>query len=92
MKKEVKYSVTGEEWGKAKDKGFNKLNSIRRVDGFRQGKAPRSIFEKNFPGEITMEAANELIDQKYREIILDKELRPIVEPKVNITKLDDECL
>lgn len=92
MKKEVKYSVTGEEWGKAKDKAFNKLNSKRRVDGFRQGKAPRSIFEKKFPGEITMEAANELIDQKYREIILDKELRPIVEPKVNITKLDDECL
>lgn len=92
MKKEVKYNVTGEEWGKAKDKAFNKLNSKRKVDGFRQGKAPRNIFEKKFPGEITMEAANELIDQKYREILMDKELRPIVEPKVNITKLDDECL
>lgn len=92
MKKEIKYTVKGEEWNKAKDKAFNKLNQKRKIDGFRQGKAPRNIFEMKFPGEITMEAANQLIDKKYREIILDKDVRPVVEPKVNITKLDDEEL
>ena len=92
MKKEVKYTVKGEEWDKAKDKAFNKLNKTHKVDGFRKGKASRSIFEKKFPGEIVMEAANNLIDKKYVEIINDKEIIPVVEPKVNITQIDDEGL
>lgn len=92
MKKEVKYTVKGEEWDKAKDKAFNKLNKTHRIDGFRKGKASRSIFEKKFPGEIVMEAANNLIDKKYVEIINDKEIIPVVEPKVNITKIDDNGL
>ena len=92
MKKDISYKVTGKEWDEAKDKAFNKLNAKHTIDGFRQGKAPRSMFEKKFPGEIVMEAANSLIDKKYREIILDKDLKPVVEPKVNIVKLDDECL
>lgn len=92
MKKDINYKVTGKEWDEAKDKAFNKLNAKHTIDGFRQGKAPRSIFEKKFPGEIVMEAANNLIDKRYREIILDKDLKPVVEPKVNIVKLDDECL
>lgn len=92
MKKEINYKVKGEKWNEAKDKAFNKLNSKRKIDGFRQGKATKNIFEKKFPGEIVMEAANELIDKKYREIIMDKDIKPVLEPKVNIVKLDDNEL
>ena len=92
MKKEVNYKVTGKEWEEAKDKAFDKLNANHTIDGFRQGKAPRNIFEKKFPGEIVMEAANNLIDKRYREIVMDKDLKPVVEPKVNIVKLDDNEL
>ncbi|MBQ6494618.1 MAG: trigger factor [Bacilli bacterium] len=92
MKKEVNYKVTGKEWEEAKDKAFDKLNAKHTIDGFRQGKAPRNIFEKKFPGEIVMEAANNLIDKRYREIVMDKDLKPVVEPKVNIVKLDDNEL
>ena len=92
MKKEVNYKVNGKEWEEAKDKAFDKLNAKHTIDGFRQGKAPRNIFEKKFPGEIVMEAANNLIDKRYREIVMDKDLKPVVEPKVNIVKLDDNEL
>ena len=92
MKKEVNYKVTGKEWEEAKNNAFSRVSSKHRIDGFRAGKAPRSLFEKKFPGEIVMEAANNLIDKKYREILMDKELRPVVEPKVNIVKLDDKEL
>lgn len=92
MKKEVKYTVNGEEWTKARDDAFNKIKNKYRIDGFRKGKAPRNIFEKKYPGEITMEAANNMIDKKYHEIVLDKKNTPIIEPKVNITKLSDEEL
>ena len=92
MKKEVSYVVKGEEWEKAKDKAFNKLNAKYRIDGFRKGKAPRSVFEKKRPGEIVMEAANSVIDDKYREIVLDKENMPVVRPSVEIKKLTDNMV
>ena len=92
MKKEVKYTVKGEEWVKARDDAFNRIKNKYRIDGFRKGKAPRNIFEKKYPGEITMEAANMLIDKKYREVIMDKKNEPVIEPKVNITKLSDDEL
>ena len=92
MKKEVSYVVKGEEWEKAKDKAFNKLNAKYRIDGFRKGKAPRSVFEKKRPGEIVMEAANNVIDDKYREIVLDRENMPVVRPSVEIKKLTDDMV
>ncbi|MEE3342903.1 MAG: trigger factor [Bacilli bacterium] len=92
MKKEIKYTVKGKEWEKARDDAFDRIKNKHRIDGFRKGKAPRNIFEKKFPGEITMEAANNMIDKKYREIIMDKDNAPVVEPKVNITKLSDDEL
>ena len=92
MKKEINYKVTGKEWESARDNAFDKIKNKYRIDGFRKGKAPRNIFEKKYPGEITMEAANNMIDKKYHEIITDKKEVPVIEPKVSITKLSDEEL
>ena len=92
MKKEVKYTIKGEEWNKAKDKAFNELNKKNKVDGFRKGKVPKNVFEKKFPGEIVRTAANDMIEKKYIEVVSDKELKIVVEPKVNIVKIDDEEL
>ena len=93
MKKVVNYKVNGEEWVKACDKAFEKLNKTAKIDGFRPGKAPRSMFEKKYgKAEITMEAANDLIDAKYHSIIVDDKLIPVIEPKVDIVKIDDKEL
>lgn len=47
MKKQVNYKVNGEEWKEAKDKAFNKLVKKVKIDGFREGKVPRNVFERN---------------------------------------------
>ena len=92
MKKEVNYKVQKEEWEAAKDKAFKKISSKYNVDGFRPGKAPRNIFEKNFPGKIITEAADELIDKEYRRLLLEEKIQPILEPKINVVKLSDDEL
>ena len=48
MKKQINYKVTGEEWKEAKDKAFAKIVKKVKVDGFRQGKVPRQVFEKKY--------------------------------------------
>ncbi len=92
MKRVVNYKVQKEEWENAKEKAFKKISSKYKVDGFRPGKAPRNLFEKNFPGKIVTEAADELIDKEYRRLLLEEKIMPILEPKIDIVKLSDEEL
>lgn len=90
MKKQINYKVSGEEWNKAKDKAFAKVSKNAKVDGFRQGKVPRNVFEKKYgTGDIVRSAMEDLIDTKYGEIIVTEKLIPAVEPKLEIVSADD---
>ena len=91
MKKQVNYKVIGEEWKEAKDKAFNKLVKKVKIDGFREGKVPRNVFEKKYgTGDIISEAMEDLVQKKYGEVIITEKLIPVVEPKLEIVKADDE--
>ena len=90
MKKQINYKVSGEEWNKAKDNAFKKVSKKAKVDGFREGKVPRSVFEKKYgTSDIIRSAMEDLIDKKYGEIIVGDKLIPVVEPKLEIVSLDD---
>ena len=93
MKKVVEYTVEKEVWEQAKNDAFVKLNKKAKIDGFRPGKAPRNIFEKHYgKQEILYEAADKLINEKYFEILSKEKLIPVVEPKIEPVKLDEEGL
>lgn len=90
MKKQVNYKVNGEEWTEAKDRAFAKIVKKVKVDGFREGKVPRNIFEKKYgTGDIIREAMEEMLDKKYSETIINEKIIPILEPKLEIVSLDD---
>lgn len=91
MKKQINYKVSGEEWTAAKDKAFAKLVKKVKVDGFREGKVPRSVFEKKYgTGDIISEAMQDMIDVKYTDVIVKEKIVPVVEPKLEIVNADDE--
>ena len=91
MKKQINYKVSGEEWKEAKDRAFNKIVKKVKIDGFREGKVPRNIFEKKYgTSDIITNAMEEMIDEKYKDIIVSEKLVPILEPKLEIVKADDE--
>lgn len=92
MKKVINYKAKKEDWEKAKEEAFKKLNAKATIDGFRKGKAPRNIFERNYPGQIVMEAADILVDAEYKRIIMEDKVLPILEPKIDIVKVSDDEL
>lgn len=92
MKKVVNYKAQKEKWEKAKEEAFKKLNLNTTIDGFRKGKAPRKVFEKNYPGKINIEAANKLIDDEYFRIIKEDGIEPILDPSIDIIKMSDDEL
>jgi len=90
MKKQINYKVSGKEWEEAKEKAFAKIAKKAKVDGFRQGKVPRNIFEKKYgTGDIITTAMEDMIDVRYREVMIEEKLIPILEPKLEIVSADD---
>lgn len=84
------YKVEGSLWKEALDKAFDKLNKKAKIDGFRPGKAPRSIYEKKYgKTDLYVEASDELVHQHYHKLIDEKNIIPVAEPQVNLVKLDD---
>lgn len=90
-KNKVKFNVTinEEEWEHCLNHAYEHLKGKYTVQGFRKGKAPRSIIEKNY-GEYVFydEAINHAFGHNYSEI-LDKEpdVEPIDSPAVNIVDI-----
>ena len=93
MKQEFNLVVKGNEWEELQDKAFEKVNKEAKVDGFRPGKAPRSMYEKKYgKQDILFEAADMAVKKEYDRILTKEKVMPVIEPKVDLVKCDDKEL
>ena len=76
--------LSWDELEKASDKAYRKLVQKVDVQGFRRGKAPRSLLERKLGKEyIYQEGLDELITETYRNAIKEHELNPITKPELD---------
>ena len=69
------FDVTADEFEKALDKSFEINNAKVTLQGFRKGKAPRSVYEKHYGVEsLYNDALNEILATKEKEILADQKL------------------
>lgn len=88
---EVVIKIDGEAWKKAVDKAFAKEQKNAKVDGFRTGKVPRDIYEKNFGKErLFLDAADSLLQEAYIKALDESKLIPVVQPAVDLKSIDDD--
>ena len=93
MKEEFSLKVSGEEWKKLQDIAFEKVNKKAKIDGFRPGKAPRSVYEKKYGvQDILFEAADMAIKKEYDRLLDSEKLLPVIQPKVDLVTCDDKLL
>lgn len=58
-----------------------------KIAGFREGKAPLELIEKNVdPSLLQTEFLEDAVNQLYSQAIQEEKLRPIANPEINITK------
>ena len=88
---EVSVKIDGDAWKEALDKAFNEKVKDAKVDGFRKGKVPRNIYEKNFGKEsLWLTAADVVLQDAYVKAMEESKLVPVVQPDVNLKNISDE--
>jgi trigger factor len=85
----LEVEVDAERLTRQADRVFERHNQKAKIPGFRPGKAPRAMYERSYGAEhLWAEAAEDLVEQTYREIVELEDLNPLDDPKVELTQLE----
>ncbi len=91
--KEIEVELKGREWTDILDETFKKKAKEVKVDGFRKGSVPKEIFIKKFGIEsLYMDATDSALQLAYKKVLEDKEINPVVEPRVDIKHICEDCV
>lgn len=89
-KNDVKFTIefTAEEFESAQVKAYQQNKDKFQIDGFRKGKAPRSIIEKRYGEGIFFEDAIDLLfSEHYAKALAELELEVIDSPAAEFSKI-----
>jgi trigger factor len=78
--KKIKFEIPYKVYKKEIDKYYQKLGREVKVPGFRKGKVPVSLLEKQFGPDVKKEVMSNLISDHLNKAIAEKELRAIGQP------------
>lgn len=78
-----------EELEKASDKAYRKIVQKIDIRGFRRGKAPRSLVERQVGKEyIYHEGLDELMNETYRDALKENDITPLDKPAIDAPELE----
>ena len=88
----VKITIKGDEFNKYVDEAYEQNKDRYAVQGFRKGKAPRSVIEAQYGANtFTQIALENAFDASYHEIMeKEKDIDPIDNPKVMMDKYTEK--
>jgi trigger factor len=87
-RKHVKVSVAADDINERIQSKFKELMHDAQAPGFRPGKAPRKLVEKQFHKEVTEQLKGELLLQSLEQLADDFKLNPISQPEIDPFKVD----
>jgi trigger factor len=82
--------VPFEELKPSLDKAYQTIASQINVPGFRRGKVPPMVIDRQVGrGAVLEQAINEVVPQKYVEALQSHDLQPLAQPDIEVTRMDD---
>lgn len=90
-KYQVRIEANHDEWEQYVEKAYEKNKDKFNVQGFRKGKAPRVVIEKNYGASIFYDDALDMLFVKeYSEALKnEKDIDPIDNPELKMEKFDE---
>ena len=90
-KNEIKltFTVEAKKFEEAMEKVYTKTAKYFNIPGFRKGKAPMQLVERQYGSEIFYEDAfNELAPEVYDEAIKNNDIEAVSKPNIDITQME----
>jgi len=91
-KRQLNIEVDREKVKQKFDEVYNRIGKEIRIKGFRTGKAPRHILERDYKDLASQEVLKELIPQVCKEVIEENRLSIIDLPQISDIHIDRESL
>ncbi|HEV8534174.1 MAG TPA: trigger factor [Candidatus Limnocylindria bacterium] len=86
----MEVEVAADRLARAADAAFARHVQRAKIPGFRPGKAPRAMYERTYGKDHLWEdAADDVMDQSYREIVDAEGIEPIDRPDAKVTQLEE---
>lgn len=82
VKKRLTVQVESEEVEKKLDEAYRELKKKARVDGFRPGKVPRNILERNFGEQVRQDVKRGLMSETLPRAFEETKIYPIAMPLI----------
>ena len=71
------------------DKKYLEIQKDVKIPGFRQGKVPLNIIKDRYSKNVLPEVTDKVINENLTKAILEKKLKPAIQPKVDIDKYEE---
>ena len=71
-------------------KAYAKINKDVKLKGFRRGKIPQSVLEKNFKEQVQGEIGEKLVQESYFDAVEQQKLDPVVHPEITEHRFNDD--
>ena len=82
--------VPFEELKPSLDKAYQTIAQQINVPGFRRGKVPPMVIDRQVGrGAVLEQAINEVVPQKYVEALQAHDLQPLAQPEIEVTRMED---
>jgi trigger factor len=88
--KRLKIVLPGESVKKELDKAYKKLASEVSLKGFRKGKAPRVVLEKNYGAKVLQDVGEKLIQETYFDALGESKIDAVTHPEIRSQSFDPE--
>jgi len=68
---------------------LKELSSTVSIPGFRPGKVPQSLLRKKYGPSVMGEVLEQTVNDSVAQVITEQEVRPAVQPKIEVTSFDE---
>ena len=90
LTRKVTITLPAKDVRKALDKSYKKLKKDVKLKGFRRGKIPIAVLEKNFGEQVQAEVGEKMVQETYFDAIEEKDIDPVVHPEITETNFADD--
>ncbi len=84
VEKKVTVEIEPAEVAKEIDRAYASLGRRVKLRGFRPGKAPRTVLERNFKDQVEADVVERLVNKSFAEATRDEKLDAVAAPRVQV--------